>query len=148
MRTYCVSSPLGPLTLCEEGGRLCALLFGREGGFDATPLLQKAAEQLEEYFSGARKSFDLPLAVEGSAFARDVYRTLCEIDYGSCVTYGELAALSGHFGASRAVGNVLHANPLPVFIPCHRVVGAKGLGNYAWGMEKKRFLMNLEGMDV
>ncbi len=143
-----VNSPLGPLTLCEEAGRLSALLFSDEAGCDKTPLLCSAQEQLSEYFSSGRHSFDLPLLSEGSAFAKAVFSALRTVTYGESITYGQLAALAGFPRAARAVGNVLHLNPLPVFVPCHRVIGVNSLGNYAWGMEKKLFLMRLEGLDV
>lgn len=150
MRRYSFSSPLGPLTLCEESGRLSALLFEETppSRLSQTPLLLEGARQLSEYFCGKRESFDLPLFVSGTPFQTAVFAALSRVPYGETITYGELAALSGFARAARAVGNCLHTNPLPIFLPCHRVVGATGLGNFAWGMEKKLFLMRLEGMDV
>lgn len=148
MRLRSCDSPLGTLTLCEEEGKLSALLFSDGGKREESPLLLAAERQLCEYFSGARRAFDLPLILDGSAFARSVFSALCTVGYGECITYGSLAALSGFPRAARAVGNVLHGNPLPIFVPCHRVVGANGLGNFAWGMEKKLFLMRLEGVRV
>lgn len=150
MRRYSFSSPLGPLTLCEESGRLSALLFEETPDFrsSSSPLLLEGARQLSEYFCGERESFDLPLFVSGTPFQTAVFAALSRVPYGETITYGQLAALSGFARAARAVGNCLHTNPLPILVPCHRVVGATGLGNFAWGMEKKLFLMRLEGMDV
>lgn len=149
MRTLKLDSPLGTLTLCERQGALVALLMHAQDGEDSpTPLLSLAARELKEYFSGERRSFDLPLCLGGTAFQRALWQALLQLEYGECVTYGTLAALAGYPRACRAVGNALHCNPLPIFLPCHRVVGSSGLGNYAWGMEKKLFLMRLEGMEV
>ena len=143
-----VNSPLGPLTLCEEAGRLFALLFSDERGQAASPLLCSCERQLSEYFKGERKSFDLPFLLEGSAFETAVFSALCTVPYGETISYGQLACLAGFPRAARAVGNALHRNPLPILVPCHRVVGRNNLGNFAWGMEKKLFLMRLEGVEV
>ncbi|MBQ2253043.1 MAG: methylated-DNA--[Clostridia bacterium] len=150
MRRYSFSSPLGPLTLCEESGRLSALLFEETppSRLSQTPLLLEGKRQLTEYFGKDRTSFDLPLLIGETPFSRALFSALLTVPFGETVTYGELAALSGFPRAARAVGNCLHTNPLPILVPCHRVVGATGLGNFAWGMEKKLFLMRLEGMDV
>lgn len=141
-----VDSPLGTLTLCEEGGRLSALLFSEDGVYfrDESPLLLAAEKQLDEYFQGTRKTFDLPLVIEGSAFERAVFHALLRVEYGHTATYGELAFMAGFPRAARAVGNALHKNSLPILLPCHRIVAQRGEGNYAWGMEKKRFLLELE----
>lgn len=143
-----VQSPLGPLTLCQREGRLVALLFQSSGKRDASDLLLEAERQLTEYFAGKRRAFDLPFWYEGTLFSKAVFESLCNVEYGSLVTYGELAALSGYPRACRAVGTALHTNPLPIFFPCHRVVGKTSPGNYAWGMEKKEFLLRLEGVRV
>lgn len=149
MLSLTFSSPIGALTVCEEGGRLSALLFSKgEQGTHETPLLLAAKRELSEYFCGRRRAFDLPLVLEGTRFQCAVKEALLQVPYGESVSYSDLAALAGFPGACRAVGNTLHTNPLPILLPCHRVVSAKGLGNYAWGMEKKLFLMRLEGMDV
>jgi methylated-DNA-[protein]-cysteine S-methyltransferase len=114
---------------------------------DADPLLREAAQQLEAYFSGAARGFDLPLAPKGSDFQLRVWAQLQRIGYGETATYGEVAArlgLAGH--AARAVGAANGRNPIPIVIPCHRVVGANGvLTGYGGGIERKRKLLALEG---
>jgi methylated-DNA-[protein]-cysteine S-methyltransferase len=101
--------------------------------------------QLGEYFSGERRSFDLPLEPAGSPFQLQVWRALREIDYGETLSYGELARRIGRPNAPRAVGAANGANPLSVVIPCHRLVGADGtLTGYGGGIERKRLLLDLE----
>lgn len=108
--------------------------------------LRAAAAQLEEYFSGARRSFALPLAPRGTAFQLAVWKALTGIPYGETVTYGELARRVGRPGAPRAVGQANGANPLPIVYPCHRVVAAGGrIGGYGGGVETKARLLALEG---
>ena len=114
---------------------------------DADPLLREASRQLAAYFAGTGRAFDLPLAPSGSDFQQRVWAELRRIDYGETATYGEVAArlgLTGH--AARAVGAANGRNPIPIVIPCHRVVGAKGvLTGYGGGLERKRRLLALEG---
>ena len=144
MSRRCVYSPLGPLCLTETAGALTGLDWGGAGQ-DETPLLLEAERQLREYFSGARRDFELPLAPRGSAFQRSVWRALTAIPYGEVRSYGFIAAAIGNPRACRAVGMANHRNPLPILIPCHRVVGADGsLTGYGGGMERKRFLLELE----
>lgn len=113
---------------------------------DDHPVLVAAREQLAAYFTGARETFDLPLAPVGSAFRQQVWALLRDIPYGTTTTYGALAAALGRTGrAARAVGLANGANPLGVVVPCHRVVGADGrLTGYAGGIERKRALLALE----
>lgn len=107
------------------------------------PLLRR---QLTEYFAGERTAFELPLAPAGSPFQRDVWNALLAIPYGETRSYGELAAAVGKPGAARAVGRANHDNPIGVVIPCHRVIGAGGsLTGYAGGVDRKRYLLELEG---
>ena len=107
--------------------------------------LTKAASQLEEYFSGARCSFDLPLNAGGNEFQQRVWKGLCEIPYGETWSYGKLAERIGRPGAARAVGSANSRNPLPIVVPCHRVIGANGtLTGYAGGLHIKAFLLELE----
>ena len=116
-----------------------------QGAPEPTPLLLEACRQLREYFAGQRRSFQLPLAPQGTPFQQQVWQALAEIPYGETRTYGEIAEAIGRKGASRAVGAANHRNPLPIFIPCHRVIGANGsLTGYAGGLETKRFLLALE----
>ncbi len=110
-----------------------------------TALLARGREELLEYFQGKRRSFDLPLDPRGTAFQRAVWEELARVPYGQVVTYGELARRVGSPRACRAVGQANHRNPLPIFLPCHRVVGAKGtLTGYAGGLALKEYLLELE----
>lgn len=141
-----VASPLGPLTLLGEEDALCALGFGDLGGDDKTPLFQEAQRELEEYFDGTRRSFDLPLRPEGSAFQQRVWLQLRKIPYGTTLSYRELAGWADCPKGFQAVGQANRRNPLPILIPCHRVIAANGsLGGYSGGMWRKRFLLRLEG---
>ncbi len=122
-----------------------AALGGGEMDPDAAPfpLLRR---QLAEYFAGERTAFELPLAPTGTPFQRDVWDALLAIPYGETRSYGELAAAVGKPGAARAVGRANHDNPIGVVIPCHRVIGAAGsLTGYAGGIDRKRYLLELEG---
>jgi methylated-DNA-[protein]-cysteine S-methyltransferase len=111
--------------------------------------VSRAASQLKEYFEGSRIGFDVTLAdTSATAFQRDVWRVLQSLPYGSVATYAEVAKLVGRPRAARAVGNANHANPWPVFVPCHRVVASHGLGGYGGGPDLKRFLLALEGVEV
>lgn len=110
-------------------------------------ITHEAAKQLTEYFAGARKSFDLPLAPAGTDFQRQVWDGLLTIPFGEAKTYGEMAAQIGKPKAYRAVGGANGKNPIGIFIPCHRVIAAKGkLGGYSGGLEYKEFLLKLEGI--
>ena len=110
-----------------------------------TSLLQETEEQLNEYFAGVRREFDLPLAPRGTPFQQAVWQQLLRIPYGEVRTYGQLAAALGKPGASRAVGSACRRNPLCILIPCHRVVGADGsLTGYAGGLDIKEYLLELE----
>jgi methylated-DNA-[protein]-cysteine S-methyltransferase len=105
----------------------------------------EAARQLREYFAGKRAEFDLPLAPEGTAFQRTVWRQLQQIPYGETISYGELARRVGNPKASRAVGSANGANPLPIVIPCHRVIAGDGtLGGFGGGLPTKQMLLALE----
>jgi methylated-DNA-[protein]-cysteine S-methyltransferase len=141
-------SPVGTLTLTQEGSALTGLRFGQlscQGVEGPTPLLEKTAQQLAEYFAGERREFSLPLAPKGTDFQRRVWQALLTIPYGETRTYGELAALVGNPRACRAVGGANHRNPISILIPCHRVVGTKGaLTGYAGGLAVKEFLLKLE----
>ncbi len=138
-------SPVGPLTLFEEEGVLVELRFGDFGEADVSELLERARCQIAEYFSGVRRTFDLPLAPAGTPFRQRVWQALLAIPYGECRSYGAVAAAVGQPKASRAVGMANRCNPLPILIPCHRVVGANGrLTGYAGGLDKKELLLNLE----
>ncbi|GAA1510823.1 methylated-DNA-[protein]-cysteine S-methyltransferase [Agromyces terreus] len=113
------------------------------------PVVVRFGAQLREYLGGARTEFDLPMAPTGDDFQLAVWRMLREIPYGETVTYGELAARLGDRNLARRVGNAVGRNPLSIIVPCHRVVGSDGsLTGYAGGLERKRFLLELEGAAV
>jgi methylated-DNA-[protein]-cysteine S-methyltransferase len=152
-----VDSLIGPLRLeSADGGALSAIRFdGRAELGDplpeaAAPILLETASQLAAYFAGERHTFDLPLAPAGTDFQRSVWRELARIPYGTTVTYGELAARLGlAVAASRAVGSANGANPIPIVLPCHRVIGADGtLTGYAGGLARKQALLHLEGVST
>ncbi len=149
-----IDSPLGPLTVSASGQGLNAVEFPLDGWFlprdgwrEADhPLLQQAHRQLDEYFAGQRRAFDLPLAPQGTPFQREVWFALAGIPYGQTMSYAQLAAKLGRPTASRAVGAANGRNPLGIILPCHRVVGANGtLTGFSGGLEAKRFLLELEG---
>lgn len=146
MPAFTMQSPIGLLTIEETDGAITALRFGGETvSPPPTPLLQRAAQQLTEYFDARRRRFDLPLRPQGTAFQQAAWSALCDIPYGQTRTYAQQAAAIGNPKACRAVGMANHRNPLPLFIPCHRVIGAGGkLTGYAGGLAVKRFLLELE----
>jgi methylated-DNA-[protein]-cysteine S-methyltransferase len=137
-------SPIGPLTLHQEPGGLCALRFGAERGLPAAT--GPAAEQLDEYFAGARRAFDLPLVLRGSELQLAVWAALREIPYGETTTYGEITRRIGRPLADvRAVAATIGRTPVPIVVPCHRVIGADGsLTGYGGGLHRKRALLDLE----
>ncbi len=139
-----IDSPVGPLTLTEQDGAVVEIGWGRGGG-NGSALLAEAARQLEAYFAGALTAFDLPLRPAGSPFERRVWAAMQQIPYGETRRYGELAAALG--SAPRAVGGACGRNPIPVVIPCHRVLAKTGLGGYSGrgGLDTKRALLALEG---
>ena len=147
MNSLTYQSPFGPVLLEEESGALTCCGFERGGASSAapTPLLREAARQLDEYFAGRRKEFDLPLAPKGTVFQQKVWQALQKIPYGTTVTYKDIAIAVGNPLACRAVGMANHNNPIGIIIPCHRVIGANGkLTGYAGGLDKKQLLLDLE----
>jgi len=152
---YLYKNNICKLGIAEENNAICNILFirtekGNEklpDGFEKaqTPLLLKAAKQLDEYFNGKRKEFDLPLAPRGTEFQNKVWKALQAIPFGKTCSYGQLAAMTGNPKACRAVGMANNRNPIPVIIPCHRVIGHNGaLTGYAGGLELKQKLLELE----
>lgn len=148
---YFYDTPVGKIAMAEEDGRLAEFHFEHAASkltdvnVAETPLHREARRQLEEYFDGRRKKFDLPLAPKGTAFQMKVWRALTEIPYGETRTYGEIAALTGNSKASRAVGLANNRNPLAIFIPCHRVIGSDGkLVGFGGGLGVKAYLLGLE----
>jgi len=154
VRTHTVvDSPVGPLTLVAEADALAGLYMdeqrhlpadARQGERDED-VLPGLREQLEAYFRGELTAFDVPLALVGTPFQQRVWAALRTIPYGTTWSYGRLAAEIGSPAASRAVGLANGRNPVGVVVPCHRVVGSTGrLTGYGGGMERKRFLLDLE----
>ncbi len=150
-----IESPVGPLRLVEHHGAVTAIEFspfragtGRPIGDrdDGHPVLVECAGQLAAYFGGERTGFDLPLAPDGTEFQRRVWKELIEIGFGRTATYGEIAHRLGMTNAaSRAVGLANGRNPIPIVIPCHRIIGADGtLTGYAGGLARKQLLLDLE----
>ena len=138
-------TPLGEVTISEDGGAIVAIDWGRGRDQEATPLLCQARDELQEYFDGKRMSFDLPLAPQGSDFQKRVWAALCAIPPGETRSYADIARAIG--SAPRAVGGANGANPIPLFIPCHRVIAADGsLGGYSGGdgPATKRYLLDHE----
>jgi len=141
-----VPSPIGLLAIEEEDGAIVALHWRRARKESPTPLLQDAAEQLADYFAKTRRDFDLPLKPTGSAFEHAVWEAMLRIPYGQTRSYGEIAHEIE--GDPRDVGAACGTNPLPIFIPCHRILAGGGrLGGYSGkgGGETKTMLLALEG---
>ena len=140
-----VKTRFGDLCLVEEDGAIVALRWDFARHEAGSPLLEKAARQLEEYDAGARQAFDLPLRVTGSDLQRAVCDAIHAIPFGETVTYGDIAKVLGV--PAQAVGQACGGNPIPILIPCHRVMGAKGLTGFsgAGGIETKVALLRHEG---
>ncbi|MDH3417593.1 MAG: methylated-DNA--[protein]-cysteine S-methyltransferase [Gammaproteobacteria bacterium] len=151
---YCyLDTPIGELLLAGEDDALAMIGFPKgsmrrdpeaDWIYNEKPLV-KARQQLEEYFAGARKDFDLPLRLEGTEFQVSVLKALQEIPYGETVSYGEIAKRIGRPRAVRAVGAANGRNPIPIVVPCHRVIGSSGdLTGFGGGLDTKEALLRLE----
>jgi methylated-DNA-[protein]-cysteine S-methyltransferase len=148
-----IDSPIGELTLVAQDGALSGLYFPHHWylpdpatfGVRSGAGFELAEQQLAEYFAGERTTFELPLSRAGDGFQRRVWTLLDEIPYGETTTYGALARELGDPSLARAVGSAVGRNPISVIVPCHRVLGKDGkLTGYAGGLERKRFLLDLE----
>jgi methylated-DNA-[protein]-cysteine S-methyltransferase len=148
-----VESPVGELLLLGDGESLRELVFG--GGERTEAIAARSTRaagasgetraQLAEYFAGRRREFELPLEPAGTAFQRSAWRALTEIRYGTTRSYGEQAAKLGRPGAGRAIGAANARNPIPIIVPCHRLVGHDGgLTGFGGGLERKRYLLEHE----
>lgn len=167
INTAVMSSPLGPLTAFVAHGigtpALCMLLFGHWPDFrfpcmrqlfriapgvgpsNIDPLLHRTQQELDEYFACERTRFTLPVVLKGTPMQEEVWRALMEIPHGQTVSYGEIAARIGRPESARAVGQAVHANRIPIVIPCHRVLAAGGkIGGYSGGVERKEQLLEVE----
>jgi methylated-DNA-[protein]-cysteine S-methyltransferase len=151
-----VESPVGELLVAATDRGLCRIWFGPEGQEEELARLfglrvlrsplDDVRRELDEYFDGTRRKFDLPLDLRVAAFHEQVLRELALVPYGITTTYGALAGKVGRPRAARAVGTVMNRNPIPIVLPCHRVLGSNGsLTGYAGGLDMKLKLLQLEG---
>lgn len=150
------AAPMGDFLVAVKNGKVCSCGWVTdeigekhpewiEDTVPLHPLLKRTKQQLQEYFAGTRRQFDLPLLLEGTPFQQKAWEVLRHIPYGEVITYGEEARRMNHPKAVRAVGGANHANPISIIIPCHRVVAAGGkIGGYGGGIDKKRYLLTLE----
>lgn len=141
-------SPLGTITVSEEAGAIVALDWGWGRDQQETPLLTRARQQLGEYLDGERQAFDLPIQPRGTSYQRTVWAALLAIPYGDTRTYADIASIAG--GVPQSVGQANRCNPIPILIPCHRVIARVGIGGYsgADGVDTKRHLLELETRSV
>lgn len=146
------SSPFGTLYVGEDKEKICRISFfddkcfvDAQASYKETSLLLSAKKQFDEYFVGKRQEFNLPLLLKGTDFQNLVWKELMNIPYGNVTTYSDIATAIGRPKAFRAVGMANHDNPLPIIIPCHRVLGKNGkLTGYAYGLDVKEKLLTLE----
>ncbi|MCF7794543.1 MAG: methylated-DNA--[protein]-cysteine S-methyltransferase [Candidatus Cloacimonetes bacterium] len=145
-----IDSPIGKLGLYADKNYLLRITFCEADEFDrSNTILDETETQVQEYFLGKRKQFDLPLKLEGTDFQKQVWTELKKIAFGTKISYQELASRVGSIKKARAVGTANHYNPIPIIIPCHRVVRKNGeLGGFAGGLDVKRFLLDLESSNV
>jgi methylated-DNA-[protein]-cysteine S-methyltransferase len=151
-----LESPLGRIEVIGNGKAIVSLSIEKDGMLprDALPeqsdaVLDRAAEQLAEYFAGHRQDFDLPLSLAGTAFQLAVWEQLVALDFGEVISYGELGMATGRATAGRAVGGAVGANPIPIIVPCHRVLGSDGrITGYSGGagIPTKSWLLEHEGI--
>lgn len=159
-----LATPLGPMLLGAAAGKLCLAEFAEQAPgrleaqlqrvsrrlgaaivLDCAPPIERAAQQLAEYFAGARQRFELPLLAAGTTLQREVWDALRQIAYGETRSYGQVAAAIGRPRAVRPVGSAVGANPIAIVVPCHRVIGSGGaLTGYGGGLGRKRRLLDLE----
>jgi methylated-DNA-[protein]-cysteine S-methyltransferase len=150
--TLPMDTPVGRLTLESDGDVLIGIWLPNDSkiaggtGDDAPPVLKDTVTQLEEYFAGERTEFDLPMELDGTAFQKEVWAELSRIPYGETISYGELARRVGRPKGPRAVGQANGRNPIPILVPCHRVLAGNGIGGYGGGLPMKRALLAVEGV--
>lgn len=149
-----IPSPIGPLTLTSDGESITEIWMAEPSPLPEAvvdrelPIFREAEKQFADYFAGIRQEFDLPLKPQGTPFQMSVWRELQQIPYGTTISYGELARRVGNPNASRAVGLANGKNPLPIVIPCHRVIGSTGkLVGFGGGLPRKIALLELERHD-
>jgi methylated-DNA-[protein]-cysteine S-methyltransferase len=150
--TIPLDTPVGRLVLESDADVLIGIWLPNEtrrargDGNDAPPVLKDAATQLEEYFAGERTEFQVAMELDGTAFQREVWAELSRIPYGETISYGELARRVGRPKGPRAVGQANGKNPIPIIVPCHRVLASNGIGGYGGGLPMKRTLLAVEGV--
>jgi methylated-DNA-[protein]-cysteine S-methyltransferase len=151
-QTVPYEAPIGRLVLECDGDILIGIWLPnerrhvRKDAEDIPPVLKETASQLDEYFAGERTDFDVPMELDGTDFQREVWTELTRIPYGETISYGELARRVGRPSAPRAVGQANGRNPIPVIVPCHRVLASNGIGGYGGGLKVKRQLLAVEGV--
>jgi methylated-DNA-[protein]-cysteine S-methyltransferase len=148
-----MDSPLGQLRLVSDGHALLRIEFenmhGKDGQQQDDAILSQAIKQLTEYFSGQRRQFSVPLGAGGTDFQQQVWSALREIPFGELRSYRDIATVIGNIKAVRAVGAANGRNPIPIIVPCHRVIGSNGtLTGFAGGLDAKRTLLDLEGITL
>jgi methylated-DNA-[protein]-cysteine S-methyltransferase len=153
--TTSYEAPIGRLVLESDGDVLVGLWLPNErrhtrndADGDLPTVLKETASQLDEYFAGERTDFDVPMELDGTDFQREVWTELSRIPYGETISYGELARRVGRPNGPRAVGQANGRNPIPVIVPCHRVLASNGIGGYGGGLKVKRALLALEGVSA
>lgn len=145
-----MNTKIGTINIIEEENEIIAIEINQKTQYEEaiqknTTLLKETKKQIIEYFEGTRKNFEIPLNPKGTEFRQKTWRALQEIPYGEVRTYGQIAEKIGNSKASRAVGMANHKNPIPILIPCHRVIGKNGkLVGYALGLELKKLLLEWE----
>lgn len=150
----CMDTRFGKLILEEDGSGICGVNFNRDGEppdieMSETALLKEAKKQLEEYFQGTRRVFDLPLSLSGTPFQIKDWEALLEIPYGETRSYKDIAERIGSPKGFRAVGMANHNNPISIIVPCHRVIGSDGsMVGYGGGLDIKAYLLNFEREQV
>lgn len=150
MYKKCMQSPVGEIVIIEDKGKIVEIDIAKNNKLDNieekdTELLLQTEKQLKEYFEGKRFDFEIPLNPIGTEFMQSVWKALEQIPYGETRTYKEIADAVGNPKASRAVGMANHRNPIPIIIPCHRVIGSNNkLVGYGLGLDMKQYLLELE----
>ena len=152
MLYFSYSTSIGDITIFQDEDYICRIDFGKtqgEGKKEETPLIKECAKEIHEYLQGKRKKFSVKVIPHGTDFQLKVWDALLEIPYGTTASYKDIAVKIGNEKACRAVGNANNKNPIPIIIPCHRVIGQNGkLVGYAGGLGIKEFLLNLEKKTV
>jgi methylated-DNA-[protein]-cysteine S-methyltransferase len=152
--TMPMDTPVGRIVLESDGDVLIGIwlpstsVSARSVSHDAPPVIKETVTQLEEYFARERTEFDVPMELDGTEFQKEVWAELARIPYGETISYGELARRVGRPKGPRAVGQANGKNPIPIIVPCHRVLAGNGIGGYGGGLPMKRALLAVEGVNA